>query len=110
MVVSEKVEKELKKLGNVTRIKGENPSEAGLEFTQFQDGENGFGWGINNPGHGFSFISSETPIFSLVTAPLAHLGKHAPLLVLEKGDITENVDRYLAKVKPVFEESPMGTL
>lgn len=106
-VVSEQVEKELGELGAVTRIVGENPSEASIAFTQFKDEESGFGWGINDPGHGLSFVSSETTTFSLVTAPLAHLGKHAPLLLLYKGEMSENMGRYLAKVKPTFEKSPM---
>ena len=106
-VVSEKVEKELKELGNVIRIDGKDPSEVSLVFTQFKDEESGFGWGITDPGHGLAFVSSETPNYPLITAPLAHLGKHAPLLVLEKGEVTENMARYLAKVKPTFKESPM---
>ena len=89
------------------RIDGKDPSEVSLVFTQFKDEESGFGWGITDPGHGLAFVSSETPNYPLITAPLAHLGKHAPLLVLEKGEVTENMDRYLAKVKPTFKESPM---
>ncbi|WP_143030656.1 cell wall-binding repeat-containing protein [Thalassobacillus cyri] len=106
-VVSRQVEEELKELGKVKRIEGENPSEASIAFTQFKDEESGFGWGITDPGHGLSFVSSETPNFALVTAPLAHLGKHAPLLFLDKGEMSENMGRYLAKVKPTFEKSPM---
>lgn len=106
-VISKQVEQQLNELGNVTRIEGKNPSEASIAFTLFKDEESDFGWGIDDPGHGFSFLSSETPNFALVTAPLAHLGKHAPLLILDKGKLTENMARYLAKVKPTFEESPM---
>ncbi|RSK26671.1 cell wall-binding repeat-containing protein [Bacillus sp. HMF5848] len=105
-VISEKVERELLKYGNVVRIEGETPSDQSIAFAKFKDDKTKFGWGFNKPGHGFSFISTETPEYAIVAAPFSHLGKHAPLLWLEDGELTDNLYSFLKTLKPYFEDDP----
>ncbi|WP_332696208.1 cell wall-binding repeat-containing protein [Halalkalibacter lacteus] len=105
-IISEKVAEELKTYGTVHRIEGENPVAQSIEFASYKDTETGFGWGITNPAHGFVFSSTETPELAVAAAPFAHLGKHAPLLWLDQGEITSELYEYMARVKPAFIEEP----
>ncbi|PRO66057.1 cell wall-binding repeat-containing protein [Alkalicoccus urumqiensis] len=104
-VISSDVEEELSEYGTVERIEGSTPQELSIAFAQYE--HDGFGWNINSPGHGFVFTSSDTPDLALAGAPFAHLGKHAPLLWLEGGELTQEHADYLATVKPGYMESPM---
>lgn len=104
--VSATIEEELSEYGTVTRISGETPVELSIAFASFYDEETGFGWDITEPGHGITFASTETPELALPGAPLAHLGKHAPMIWLSEGELNQKVYDYLAKLKPAFEEVP----
>ncbi|MCP3763395.1 cell wall-binding repeat-containing protein [Domibacillus sp. A3M-37] len=105
-VISKEIETELNEYGKVTRIAGEDPVSTSIEFAKFKDEETSFGWGLTEPGHGVSFVSSATPDLALAAAPFSHLGKHAPVLWLEEGKVTEPVYDFLATIKPTFEEDP----
>ncbi|MCA1055346.1 cell wall-binding repeat-containing protein [Rossellomorea aquimaris] len=105
-VLSEKVEKELKDFGNVTRIKGSDPVTMSVEFASFKDDDTGFGWGFDEPGHGLSFISTSTSQLAIPAAPFSHLGKHSPLIWLEDGEAGKIVTDFLAGIKPLFKDSP----
>lgn len=105
-IISQKVVNELKKYGSVTRIAGDTPIETSIAFAKFKDKETGFGWGLQEPGHGLVFVSTETPAFALVGAPFAHLGKHAPLIWLKNGKLTEAHYNFLSLLKPTFVHSP----
>jgi len=105
-VISVEVEKELKNYGKVTRISGETPTENSIAFAQFKDKKTGFGWGLTEPGHGISFISTNTPELALGAAPFSHLGKHAPVLFLENGEVNEAMYEFLATIKPTFKKEP----
>ncbi|MBM7096211.1 cell wall-binding repeat-containing protein [Bacillus sp. H-16] len=104
--VSGEVEGELGEYGNVTRISGDSPAELSIAFASFKDEETGFGWGIEEPGHGLTFASTETPELAIPGSPLAHLGKHAPMIWLEEGELSQPVYDYLARLKPAFENDP----
>ncbi|MFC5711892.1 cell wall-binding repeat-containing protein [Thalassorhabdus alkalitolerans] len=105
--ISANVEEELNEYGEVERIEGESPAELSVAFAQFRDDDNDFGWGINEPGHGLSFISTDTPDLAIAGAPFAHLGKHAPMIWLEEGELTDEVYEYFSALKPIFENNPM---
>ncbi len=83
-IVSKEVERELSKYGKVTRISGETPVENSIAFAKFKDEKTKFGWGFTKPGHGLSFVSSETPDLAIAGAPFSHMGKHAPVVLLGK--------------------------
>lgn len=105
-VISVEVEQELKNYGKVTRISGKTPTENSIAFAQFKDKKTGFGWGLTEPGHGVSFISTKTPELALGAAPFSHLGKHAPVLFLEDGEVNGAMYEFLATIKPTFKKEP----
>ncbi|WP_425272982.1 cell wall-binding repeat-containing protein [Parageobacillus thermantarcticus] len=105
-VISKKVENELKSFGSVVRIAGETPVQQSVSFAAYKDEKTKFGWGLNDPGHGVSFISTKTPELAIAAAPFSHLGKHAPLIWLENGTLTKDVYAFLARLKPTFTDDP----
>ncbi|MGG0717134.1 cell wall-binding repeat-containing protein [Robertmurraya massiliosenegalensis] len=105
-VISADIEESLKDYGMVTRIGGETPVEVSVEFAKFKDEKTGFGWGINEPGHGFGFISTEDAGFAVAGAPFAHLGKHAPLIWLENGEVSDTTHEFLGELQPKFTDDP----
>ncbi|MFT0604274.1 cell wall-binding repeat-containing protein [Bacillus cereus] len=105
-IVSADVEKKLGEHGTVTRISGKDPVENSIAFAKFRDTKTKFGWGITQPGHGVSFVSTDSPDLAVVGAPFSHLGKHAPIILLNKGEPTQPVYDFLATIKPMFKESP----
>jgi len=105
-VISEAVAKQLQLFGHITRIEGKDPYENAVAFTTFKDSETGFGWGINTPGHNFSFVGGDSIELAIAAAPLAHLGKHAALLVTAKDQFPDSVRTYLNAVQPKYKESP----
>ncbi|KIL50011.1 cell wall-binding repeat-containing protein [Jeotgalibacillus soli] len=107
-IISSEIEKELAEYGNVTRIAGEDPVTTSIEFAKFKDEDSSFGWGLAEPGHGLSFVSSSTSDLALAAAPFSHLGKHSPLIWLEEGEVTETVYEFLAQIKPTFTDEPQN--
>ncbi|MGN4446425.1 cell wall-binding repeat-containing protein [Bacillus cereus group sp. MYBK79-1] len=105
-IISKEVEKELSKYGKVTRISGETPTENSVAFAKFKDEKTKFGWGFTKPGHGLSFVSSKTPDLAVAGAPFSHMGKHAPVLLLEEGKASQPVYDFLASIQPKFKDDP----
>ncbi len=105
-IISKEVEKQLSKHGKVTRISGENPTENSIAFAKFKDEKTKFGWGFKKPGHGVSFVSTETPDLAIAGAPFSHMGKHAPVLLLDKGKVSQPVYDLLATIQPKFKDDP----
>ena len=105
-IISKEVEKQLEKYGKVTRISGETPTENSIAFAKFKDEKTKFGWGFIKPGHGVSFVSTETPDLAIAGAPFSHMGKHAPVLLLDKGKVSQPVYDLLATIQPKFKDDP----
>ncbi|MDM5237650.1 cell wall-binding repeat-containing protein [Bacillus cereus] len=105
-IVSKEVEKELSKYGKVTRISGETPTENSIAFAKFKDEKTKFGWGFTKPGHGVSFVSNKTPDLAIAGAPFSHMGKHAPVILLEEGKASQPVYDFLATIQPKFKDDP----
>lgn len=97
----------LSEFGSVERIDGETPAEMAIEFAKFRDPDTSVGWGQNDPGHGLSLISTDNPNMAIAGSALGHLGKHAPLIWLEDGELTEDLYEYLADTRPTFDDDPM---
>ncbi|CAM4194678.1 cell wall-binding repeat-containing protein [Bacillus cereus] len=105
-IISKEVEKELSKYGKVTRISGETPTENSIAFAKFKDEKTKFGWGFKKPGHGVSFVSNKTPDLAIAGAPFSHMGKHAPVVLLEEGKASQPVYDFLASIQPKFKDDP----
>jgi len=104
--VSGTVEKQLKTYGKVVRISGKTPEENAIAFAKYKDPKSNFGWGITKPGHGFVFSRLSNVDSTIAGAPFSHLGKHAPLLLMESSQLTPVLHEYLMSVQPTFEEDP----
>ncbi|MEX2104691.1 MAG: cell wall-binding repeat-containing protein [Bacilli bacterium] len=105
-VVSKEIEEELKEFGTVIRISGANPVDNSIAFAQYRDEKTKFGWGIIDPGHGVSFVSTLSPELAVAGAPFAHLGKHAPLIWVEDGKLSDATYKFFEKIKPTFTDMP----
>ncbi|KAA9012556.1 cell wall-binding repeat-containing protein [Niallia endozanthoxylica] len=107
-VISKDLGKQLKEYGKVQRIGSDakNPVAASIEFAKYKDQETGFGWGLTGSGHGVSFVSTESPEAAIAAAPFSHLGKHAPLIWLDKGELQQETYDFLADIKPMFKDTP----
>ncbi|WP_096635778.1 cell wall-binding repeat-containing protein [Clostridium cochlearium] len=103
--ISKSVEKALLKLNNIKnlqRIDGENPYEIAVNFAKYKDPKTEFGWGRNyKEGHAFTFGTLEHPMSTIGGVPLAHMGKHTPLLLIEKDIVPSVVEEYIKSVKPI---------
>jgi len=104
--VSGTVERELEKYGKVVRISGKTPEENAIAFAKYKDPKTHFGWGITEPGHGFVFSRLSNVDSAIAGAPFSHLGKHAPLLLMESSRLSPALHEYLMSVQPTFEEDP----
>jgi putative cell wall-binding protein len=105
-IVSADVEKQLKEYGTVLRIAGEDVFKNAIAFASFKDANNGFGWGINTPGHNLSLLTTDSTMLAIAAAPFSHLGKHAPLIFTEKDGLPDSVMEYMMELQPKFQDSP----
>ncbi|QED49416.1 cell wall-binding repeat-containing protein [Cytobacillus dafuensis] len=104
--VTSDIENKLQEFGSVTRIQGKDPVETSIAFAKFKDEKTKFGWGLTEPGYGLEFISTENAEFAIAGAPFAHLGKHAPLIWLDKGELSAETHEFLAQLQPTFKDDP----
>jgi hypothetical protein len=66
----------------------------------------GFGWGVDEPGHGLAFLSARDPLDAPAAAPLSANGDYAPPLLLEGPTGVPNVLReYLAEIRGGYSTS-----
>lgn len=102
--VSNKVEEEIRKLNAkfVDRISGNSPYEIAVNFAKYKSPDGKFGWGkTEREGHAFTFTSIQSPFDSVSGSLLAHLGKHSPILVVNKDKFPEVTNDYIESVKPI---------
>lgn len=104
--ISSTVVREIAGIGNrVRRASGESPVESAIALARYRD--RGFGWGIDDPGHGFVVARSDSPLDAAAAAPLSAAGKWGPLL-LTAGPATlpAALRDYLLDVKPGYTTDP----
>jgi hypothetical protein len=83
--ISSKALREVEKLApSAERVGADDPVASAIEFARYASG--GFGWNINDPGHGFVIANTSRPLDAAVAAPLSASGTWGPLLVSEDGD------------------------
>jgi hypothetical protein len=89
----------------VRRVGGEDPVANAIALSSYDDG--GFGWNINDPGHGFVVARSEDPLDAAAAAPLSASGTWGPLLLTDSADTLPPALRgYLLDVKPGYTTDP----
>ena len=69
--------------------------------------DGGFGWNVNDPGHGFVVARSDEPLDAAAAAPLSAAGTWGPLLLTDDaGTLPAALRGYLLDVKPGYTEDP----
>lgn len=102
-VISPKVTKQLKGLGKITRLGGQDPVTNAIEFAAFADGD--FGWGAASPGHGLVMIPrGADPATAAAVAPLSASGTYGPsLLISSPLRLDAALGGYLKDIQPAFQ-------
>jgi hypothetical protein len=89
----------------VRRVSGEDPVENAIAIARYAGG--GFGWNINDPGHGFVVARSDSPLDAAIAAPLSASGTWGPLLLSDDADtLPKALREYLLDVKPGYTTDP----
>lgn len=104
--ISSDVFREVSEIGNpVRRVSGETPVDTAIALARYSSG--GFGWNINDPGHGFVIARSDSPLEAAVAAPLSASGTWGPLLLTDgPGTLPKALREYLLDVKPGYSTDP----
>lgn len=94
-----------KLVDEVDRVTGPGPGDAAVALAH--DRFAGFGWGVNDPGHGFVIVGSDNPANAAAAAALSASGTWGPLLLATDPDtLPINVHSYLLDVKPGYTDDP----
>ncbi len=89
----------------VRRISGEDPVTNSIALARYSDA--GFGWNVNDPGHGFVVARSDSPLDAVAAAPLSASGTWGPLLLTDRADtLPAALREYLLDVKPGYTTDP----
>jgi hypothetical protein len=85
----------------------DSPVDTAIAFAKMWDGDGEVGWKITGPGHGFSLVHASDWQGAVASAPLSHLGFHAPLLMTDSsGQLPPQLDAYFKSVAPTYLTSP----
>jgi hypothetical protein len=116
--ISGAVAKQLSRYGTVMRVTNDDivafnadPTDTAVDtaiaFAKMWDPAGQVGWKITGPGHGFTLVNRNDWQGAVASAPLSHLGFHAPLLMTDKaGTLPPQVDAYYKSVAPTYLTSP----
>jgi hypothetical protein len=81
--------------------------DTAIAFAKMWDPAGMVGWKITGPGHGFTLVNANDWQAAVASAPLSHLGFHAPLLMTDDaGRLPPQVDAYYKSVAPTYLTSP----
>jgi hypothetical protein len=105
--VSERVLRDLRAYGTVTRISADpTPQAAAVAFARYADGD--FGWGIVDPGHGMVVANPTQPAAAAAGAALASTGSPGPLLLAaDDGSLPDPVAQFLLDIQPGYDTDPV---
>jgi hypothetical protein len=105
-LISQEVVKQLRRLGSVTRISGNNPVTNAIIFARYSDGA--FGWGIRDPGHGIVIANWHRPLDAAAAAALSASGTYGPLLLTDTANVLPRFLRgYLLDIQPGYQSDPV---
>ena len=104
--ISSGVIRQIGKLSDrVRRVSGEDPVANAIALARYSGG--GFGWNVNDPGHGFVVAGVDEPLDAAAAAPLSASGTWGPLLLTDSADTLPAALRgYLLDVKPGYTTDP----
>ncbi len=104
--ISSKAIREIAKIGGeVHRVSGEDPVANAIAFARYADG--GFGWNVNDPGHGFVLAREDSPLDAAAAAPLSASGTWGPLLLTDSATtLPAALREYFLDVKPGYTTNP----
>jgi hypothetical protein len=104
--ISSNVFREVAKIDKrVRRVSGKDPVENAIALARYAGG--GFGWNVNDPGHGFVVARSDSPLAAALAAPLSASGTWGPLLLTDDADtLPKALREYLLDVKPGYTTDP----
>lgn len=89
----------------VHRVSGADPVSNAIALARYDGG--GFGWNVNDPGHGFVVARSDSPLDAAAAAPLSASGSWGPLLLTDSAATLPAALRgYLLDVKPGYTSDP----
>jgi hypothetical protein len=89
----------------VRRVSGEDPVANAIALARYEGGS--FGWDVNDPGHGFVVVRSDSPLDAVAASPLSASGTWGPLLLTDGADsLPPAVRDYLLDVKPGYTTDP----
>jgi hypothetical protein len=90
---------------DVRRVSGEDPVENAIALARYAGG--GFGWNVNDPGHGFVVARGDAPLQAAIAAPLSASGTWGPLLLTDGPDtLPKALREYMLDVKPGYTTDP----
>jgi hypothetical protein len=116
--ISSSVAKQLTQYGTVIRVTNDdivafnadpvdNPVDTAIAFAKMWDPMGMVGWKITGPGHGFTLVNINDWQAAVASAPLSHLGFHAPLLFTDSATKLPSADvGYLRSVAPTYLTTP----
>lgn len=116
--ISDAVAKTLSRYGAVIRVTNnnevafnktptDNPVQTAVAFAKMWDPVGQVGWSITGPGHGFTLVNIDDWQGAVASAPLSHLGFHAPLLMTSSPTRLSSANNgYLKSVAPTFLQTP----
>ena len=116
--ISAKVANQLSRYGRVVRLSNNdnvafnaNPTDTApdtaISFSKMWDPMGMVGWKITGPGHGFTLVNENDWQGAVASAPLSHLGFHAPLLMTTNANtLPSQLDAYYKSVAPTYTETP----
>jgi hypothetical protein len=116
--ISGAVASQLAQYGTVVRITNndivafnanptDTPVDTAIAFAKMWDPAGQVGWKITGPGHGFTLVNINDWQAAVASAPLSHLGFHAPLLFTDSaGTIPPQLDAYYKSVAPTYTTTP----
>jgi hypothetical protein len=116
--ISGSVANQLSKYGRVVRVSNNdnvafnaNPtdtaSETAIGFAKMWDPMGMVGWKITGAGHGFTLVNENDWQAAVASAPLSHLGFHAPLLMTSDANkLPSELEAYYKSVAPTYTETP----
>ena len=116
--ISVKVGKRLSQYGTVVRVSNDDnvafnadpkntPIDTAIAFAKMWDPAGMFGWKITGPGHGFTLVNAKDWQGAVASAPLSHLGFHAPLLMTDDaGQLPPELDAFYKSVAPSYVNTP----
>jgi hypothetical protein len=116
--ISGAVADQLSQYGTVMRVTNDDivafntpptdtPVDTAIAFAKMWDPSGQVGWKITGPGHGFTLVHEDDWQGAVASAPLSHLGFHAPLLMTSSsGKLPLQLDAYFKSVAPTYLTSP----